>query len=764
MLEKVRKQFDKMVVRLNIASLMDLNFIDEVKPDAVMIVWCGGMVGGDGTARVIDGRVSPSARLTSTVAYRLKDYPSYKNYGDPVRNVYAEDIYVGYRYFESFAKDAVRYPFGYGLSYTSFKREAISADNKDNAINVNVKVTNTGDVSGKHSVMLYVEAPQGKLGKPARVLVGFAKTKLLEPGESEVLSIAGDYITFASYDDFGKTGHPSSFILEQGTYNVYVGGDVREASLEYSFKLDDDLVLETVKKALWPVMSFDRMTASMQDGKLVPVYENVPVSDIDEEARRQQGLMEEIPYKECKHTFKDVADGLCSMEDFVAGFSDDELFAIVRGEGMGSGLVTPGTASAFAGVSESLRKKGLPCVCCDDGPSGMRLDSGAKAFSLPSGTLIASSLNLELIKQLYTFTSLEMCKNSVDCLLGPGMNINRYPLNGRNFEYFSEDPYITGMLGIANLEGINAYGNFGTIKHFCANNQEYRRTITDSVVSERALREIYLKGFEMAVKSGFGKSVMTTYGRVNGLWTASSYDLTTTILRNQWGFDGVVMTDWWADMNKRGVDEGSKKDFASMVRAQNDMYMCVPHGENFDAGENTKDEYEAGTLLKCELQRIALNVCKFAMNTQSFARLHGTGHNVTVVGMEDDGDGIDMTNIQYQPFLDDIDIDLTYKESKAGTDYIIPLEIEHVGFYEISCTASSELSEIAQMACTLYYTGVPFITYTFNGTGGKDVTITKKLYCHNKMAVFRLNVAKNGLKLKNLSFHYVEGERPPREF
>ncbi len=763
MISLVRKHFDKMVLVLNIASLMDISFIDEYKPDAILLVWTGGMVGGEGTARVLDGRVSPSARLTSTIAYKLEDYPSYDYYGDETRNFYAEDIFVGYRYFETFAKDKVRYPFGYGLSYTKFKTEVLGVTNENNKVELKVKVTNIGDAPAKHSVLVYVAAPTGKLGKAARVLGGFDKTETLANGENQILKIEVDYKTFASYDDLAKTGHQSAFVLEKGKYDFYIGGDIREAEQVYSFDLDEDLVLESYEKALLPQMPFDRFVATEEDGKYKLVKEQVPASDIDEEARREENLMEEIPYEDKGYKLKDLADGKCSLEDFVGQFTDDDLFAIVRGEGMGSSLVTPGTASAFGGVSESLRDKGLPCICCDDGPSGMRLDSGAKAFSLPSGTLIASSFNTKLTRNLYEYTSMEMCVNKVDCLLGPGMNINRHPLNGRNFEYFSEDPFVTGAMGTAMLQGLSKYGNFGTVKHFCANNQEYKRLYVDAVVSERALREIYLKGFEMAVKSGACHSVMTTYGSVNGLWTASNFDLTYTILRKQWGFEGVVMTDWWADMNRRGKEQ-CKTDFAAMVRANNDLYMVVPKGENFDYKENTKEELESGYIEKSELQRIAIDVTKFALTTQAFARLVEKANKVTIINMDEEEEQIDMSNLEYISFVDDVTVDLTYQESKAGTDYIIPLQIEHTGFYDITLTASSNLSEVAQLPATLYYTGVPFLTYTYNGTKGEDVDITKRLYCHNKMAVLRLNVAKNGLDIKKIRFQYVEGERPKREF
>ena len=229
---------------------------------------------------------------------------------------------------------------------------------------------------------------------------------------------------------------------------------------------------------------------------------------------------------------------------------------------MCSPKVTPGTAAAFGGITESLRNFGIPVACCADGPSGIRMDCGTNAFSLPNGTALGCTFNVDLVKKLYKMTGIELCRNKIDSLLGPGMNIHRNPLNGRNFEYVSEDPILTGKIGAAQVIGIQEAGSTATIKHVCANNQEASRRFVDSIVSERALREIYLKGFEIAVKEGKARSVMTTYNPVNGIWTAGSYDLCTTILRKEWGFDGIVMTDWWAEANTEG-EKSTRENGAS---------------------------------------------------------------------------------------------------------------------------------------------------------------------------------------------------------
>ena len=551
MLTVVRENFKKVVLLLNVGNIIDMTVINRIAPDAVLYVWQGGMTGGKGTADVLTGKVSPSGKLPDTIAYKASDYPSDANFGrEENRDIYAEDIYVGYRYFETFAKDKVLYPFGFGLSYTGFEIKTEKAEITEGAVKLSVSVKNIGSYKGKEVIEVYCEAPQGRLGKAARVLCGFEKTRELVPQEEQVVEIAVDIAKLASYDDSGVTGNKSCYVLEAGEYKFYVGSDVRRAEYACSFEQGEDLVTERLTQSLAPVESFERIKPVCEGGAFSIGREAVPVSEVDESARRLEKLPKEIAYTGDKGIkLWDVKNGKNTMDEFIAQLSDYDLSCIIRGEGMGSPRVTAGTASAFGGVSENLNGFGIPAGCCSDGPSGMRLDCGTKAFSLPNGTMIASSFNKELTSELFAFMGLEMAANKVDCLLGPGMNIHRHPLNGRNFEYFSEDPFLTGKMAAAELKGMAGAGVTGTIKHFCANNRETNRHFIDSVVSERALREIYLKGFEIAVKEGGASSVMTTYGRVNGLWTAGNFDLNTVILREEWGFKGFTMTDWWANIN-----------------------------------------------------------------------------------------------------------------------------------------------------------------------------------------------------------------------
>lgn len=757
MLTVVRENFKKVVLLLNVGNIIDMTDINRIAPDSVLYVWQGGMTGGKGTADVLTGKVSPSGKLPDTIAYKASDYPSDANFGrEENRDIYAEDIYVGYRYFETFAKDKVLYPFGFGLSYTGFEIKTEKAEITEGAVKLSVSVKNIGSYKGKEVIEVYCEAPQGRLGKAARVLCGFEKTRELVPQEEQVVEIAVDIAKLASYDDSGVTGNKSCYVLEAGEYKFYVGSDVRSAEYACSFEQGEDLVTERLTQALAPVESFERIKPVCEGGAFSIGREAVPVSEVDESARRLEKLPKEIAYTGDKGIkLWDVKNGKNTMDEFIAQLSDYDLSCIIRGEGMGSPRVTAGTASAFGGVSENLNGYGIPAGCCSDGPSGMRLDCGTKAFSLPNGTMIASSFNKELTSELFTFMGLEMAANKVDCLLGPGMNIHRHPLNGRNFEYFSEDPFLTGKMAAAELKGMAGAGVTGTIKHFCANNRETNRHFIDSVVSERALREIYLKGFEIAVKEGGASSVMTTYGRVNGLWTAGNFDLNTVILREEWGFKGFTMTDWWANINVRGK-EPDKTDLAAMARAQNDVYMVCPDGEKND--DNTLAALENGGIERCELQRNAANICGFLLHTNALKRAEGIGDTVKVINREDEEQEDDKP-VQFYKVDRDITLDLSDVDTKKGTSYSFALDLSNFGIYRVIVTASSTQSELAQIPMTLFSMGTAVGTFTFNGTGGKAVSMEKETPMFSRFTTFRIYFAQNGLDLHSIRFELTDKER-----
>jgi beta-glucosidase len=759
MLQKVRKSFAKMIVLLNTGNIMDMSFMDQYRPDAVMYVWQGGMIGGLGTVDVLTGKVCPSGRLSDTIAAQMSDYPADPYFGGLEQNLYVEDIYVGYRYFESVAKSKVLYPFGFGLSYTTFSMEAGGFSYAENQVSFVMKVTNTGSVAGKEVVQVYAKAPLGKLGKPARVLIDFKKTKELKPGECEELAFAIPTSVFASYNEVSTAGMPVGWVLEAGEYTIYAGGNVRDAYAVGSFTLDELQIVEECRNALAPTTAFKRMkmTAANEHAEAACVYEiameEVPLRVVSPEEKRNAELPES-----CEITgdrgikLADVKAGKATLDEFVAQLTEEELASIVRGEGMGSPKVTAGTAAAFGGVTKSLLEKGIPCGCCDDGPSGMRLDSGMKAFSLPNGTLLACTFNTQLNEELYAFTAVEMIKNRVDILLGPGMNIHRHPLNGRNFEYFSEDPLLTGKMAAAQVRGLKSAGVTGSLKHFCGNNQETRRHTSNSIISERALREIYLRGFEIAVKEAKADAVMTTYGPVNGIWTSSNYDLVTDILRKQWGFEGVAMTDWWAYVCREG-DKPAKTDFATMVKAQNDLYMVCPDSEKNEHGDNTVESLHDGSLTLGELQRCAKNICRFMMNTHAFMRMQNEEDTIEILGAEEGFEEC-VGDLTYYKVDREVVIDLSDHEISKGTSIDFALDLEQLGYYKAELTAKSDLGELAQIPVTLSFAGTPRGVYTFNGTNGQWVTQTREADLGMKYAIMRLYFPQNGIEVKQIKFVY----------
>lgn len=756
MLAKVRRHFPKMIVLLNVGNIIDMNELLSFDPDSVLYVWQGGMTGGTGTADVLTGKISPCGKLTDTIAANVNDYPSAPYFGDPYRNFYSEDIYVGYRYFETFARDKVLYPFGFGLSYTTFDIAITGAKQLSDKWDFTVKVTNTGNYSGKEVVQIYCKAPQGRLGKPSRVLCGYEKTDTLAPGKSQVMTISVSNAQIASYDDSGVTGHAHCFVLEEGTYRFYAGSDVRSAKEFYHCPQNSTEVISRHEQALAPVESFDRIHPEISEGRYVIRMENVPLSHVDEAKRHQDNLPKEIPFTGDKGIrLADVKNGTHTMDEFIAQLTDYDLSCMIRGEGMNSPKVTAGTAAAFGGVSDELTALGIPCGCCDDGPSGMRLDCGTKAFSLPNGTMIACTFNRTLIRELFSLTGLEMIANRVDCLLGPGMNIHRHPLNGRNFEYFSEDPFLTGTIASAQLKGLHSAGVTGTIKHFCGNNQETDRHDTNAIISERALREIYLKGFEIAVKEGNADSIMTTYGPVNGVWTAANYDLTTQILRNDWGFTGFAMTDWWAKINRRGqaVD---KSDLAAMAMAQNDVYMVCSCGAQND--DNILASLKDGSLQRSELQRCAANICRFLMNTHAMNRLLGTECRINIINRPADESDVDESTVKFYELDGDLTIDLSDICTDKGTNYSFGLDILTAGTYEMTLTASSTQSEVAQIPVTLFSLGTAYGTFTWNGTNGLPVSHRIDIPLFSRYTNLRLFFAQGGLDMHSIRFRLVSTE------
>ncbi|ANS76232.1 beta-glucosidase [Paenibacillus yonginensis] len=765
MIKKVTSHFEQTVVVLNVSNIIDMSWVNDssyIHPISTVIYsWHGGMEGGNAIADVLSGEVTPSGKLTDTIAYSLEDYPSTQNYGNEFKNLYQEDIYVGYRYFETFCPDKVQYEFGFGLSYTTFdvKPEAAKVVTRGGApyIEATVNVTNTGSTfAGKEVVQLYYEAPQGKLGQPAKALAAFGKTNLLQPGESQKLTISFPVTRMASYDDAGVTGHPYAYVLEEGTYRIFAGTSVKKLSEvavdgQTGYVVESLQVIEQLQQALAPTEDFTRMKPGSRkaDGTYELEYTEVPKLQFSLAERIEKNLPQSLEYTgDQGYKLQDVLDGKVSMETFIAQLSDEDLMAIVRGEGMSSPRVTPGTASAFGGVSEPLQGFGIPVGCTADGPSGIRMDSGDKATQVSIGTLLAATWDTALVEELYVLEGQELLRNEIDTLLGPGLNIRRSPLNGRNFEYFSEDPLISGLFATACVNGIKKGGSNATLKHFACNNQEKYRTKVDAVVSERALREIYLKGFEIAVKESGANSIMTSYNPVNGHWAASNYDLNTTILRGEWGYTGIVMTDWWAVMNDTVNGGPASRQFTNfMVRAQNDLYMVVANygAETNVWDDNSSESLKNGTLTRGELQRSAMNICRFLMHAPVFSR----DWQATDEELKSFKADASLAPEQVQVVAEETAV----ATETEGTTYI---RVEEAGKYRLYAGLMSAESDQAQSACNLILNGQAVTTIQSNGTNANWI---KQTLVHVVLEAgvyeMKLELTKPGLQINTIYFKRI---------
>lgn len=753
MIATVTKHFSKVAVILNVGNIIDMKWVDKYNPQAVMYVWQGGSEGGHGVVDVLTGSETPSGRLSDTIAYNIEDYPSSANFGDKERNFYVEDIYVGYRYFESVAKDKVMYPFGFGLSYTTFDLESSFSIVDDKTMRIDTIVKNTGKRLGKEVVQFYFEPAQGKLGKPLRNLIRFGKTQTLLPGASETVTATFTIDELASFDDSGVTGHKDAWVLEAGEYILYAGTDVRNADIVGSFTLSETIVTKQLTEACTPVLDYKRMKLNVKnDGTVTMEREAVPTRtyDLMERIEANRPMSEECTGNQ-GYKFVDYIKGDVSVEDYLAQLTDEELICMTRGEGMCSPKVTPGIAGAIGGVTKSLHETyGMPIAGCSDGPSGIRLDCGAPAFSLPSGTLQACSYNTELIEQLYEYEGMELRKNKIDTLLGPGINIHRNPMNGRNFEYYSEDPYLTGACAVAELNGLHKYNVTGTCKHFATNNQEAYRHFVDAVVSQRALREIYLKAYRMAVVDGGAYSIMTTYGPLNGIYTATNYDLVTTILRGEWGFKGLVMTDWWA---KTSYDDDTTPDVrntTNMIRSQNDVYMVTADSAANANDDNSAQGIATGKITRGELLRAARNICRFLKKSPVAIRMIEGEDEIENLNPPKGAD----KNINFMPAISITDgtiIDIEGLKTEGGSDNQYAMHIEDFGMYDFVFKMRSLGSELSQTSMTVFENTMLRGTVTLKGGNDEWVERTVSIDAtYQADNYFNIYFSQSGLEIAEI--------------
>lgn len=606
MIQTVKADFSKIIVVLNIGGAIETAWLkDDAQIGAVLNIWQGGMEGARAAAEILCGKANPCGKLADTFARELESYPSTKTYHESVHYVdYTEDIYVGYRFFETIPGKAeeVCYPFGFGLSYTQFEIVVENVWEEDASVKFKVKVANIGNRPGKEVVQIYYSAPQGLLKKPAKELGAFTKTRELLAGESQTLILSIDKHMMASYDDLGKI-QKSAYVLEKGGYGFYVGNSVADAqTVHFSMELTENEIVEQLVSKCAPTSLSKRM---LSDGS----YEELPQSechDMNEcviqkmvpateealvpETRARARFMLMHPYAEGAKPLEEVAEGRMSMDEFLAQLSDKDLISLLGGQ--------PNLGVADTHGFGNLPEYGVPNVMTADGPAGLRLheDRGVFTTSWPCATLMACTWNLDLVERVGKAGAEEVKENNIGVWLAPAVNIHRNPLCGRNFEYYSEDPFLTGKVGAAAVRGIQSEHIAAAVKHFACNNKETNRKNSDSRVSERALREIYLKGFEIIVKEADPWVIMSSYNVINGYRASENRELLEDILRGEWNFSGMVTSDWW-----------TRGEHYKEIKAGNDVKMACGFPERVE------EAMKLGAIERKDLERCAGRVLELIL-------------------------------------------------------------------------------------------------------------------------------------------------------
>ena len=678
--------YKKLVVVLNVGGVIDTKALRSIPGiGAVLLMSQAGNIGGDALVDVLTGKVTPSGKLTTTWAENYEDYPSSQefshNNGELDDAYYTEGIYVGYRYFDTFnVKPA--YCFGYGRSYTDFAIETKKVETDSVSVTVTVKVTNTGSTySGREVVQVYVSAPAGSLEKPYQELAGYKKSALLAPGESQELAISFPVKTMASYCE-----KCASWVLEPGKYYVRVGNSSRSTHVAAALELDravktqvltnlfgdsgleEELSAKNVvpygyegeeqEKEAAPVLALEASRIPVIEAVYTDSHEVIPAAERSE-----------------KITVDDILAGRASVDELVSQLSPEEMAVLCVGSsrGYGTGSMVGGSSASVPGAagdttSLMIDDRNIRNMILADGPAGLRLApifhtrdgelvpemyivmSGMEQLlpsfpkpdltgatehyqyctAIPIATLLAQTGDYDAIREAGSIVGAEMEEFGVNLWLAPGMNIHRNPLCGRNFEYYSEDPLVSGLCAAADTEGVQSHSGVGTtIKHFAFNNQEDNRNFNNSHVSERAAREIYLKGFEICVRQAQPMSIMSSYNLLNGVHTANNYDLLTKAARDEWGFKGFVMTDWGTTGDSMsammmGQDQPEHKygcSYASgCIKAGNDLTMPGSQGDvdNILAALNKGEGETEYPITLGDLQRCARNILNVLVQSSSY--------------------------------------------------------------------------------------------------------------------------------------------------
>jgi len=613
-IEKASRLFKKTVLVLNLPGLFDMYFLRKYKIDAIVHTFMPGMQAGPALADVLYGDVTPSGKLPDSWAERLYEYPTTDGF-DKEDIVYNEGIYMGYRYFDTFKKDLL-FPFGFGLSYTTFAIKTISAKLCKTEAILEIEVTNTGDYPGKEVVQCYLSAPDGELEKPYQVLCGFEKTNCLKPGECQKLEIKVNLLDFTSYSEAR-----AAYILEKGSYVLRIGAHSRNTVAACEILLDETVICRKVKNRIVPQKPmYDwKKPQSEKENLLCDIKLTLEAKSI-----QTQIIPDFLPPQELvatvKCSFDDVVSGRNTAEEFVAGLTDDELALLLTADSpnksRGFGLEIKELASGEGTHTHYDESLGIPASVMQDGPAGVRASgfhnpvppdneiNGRDCIAYPSSTMMAATWNRQLMREIgFAFTD-DLSRCNYNGLCAPGVNLHRNPCCGRNFEYFSEDPYLSAemagnqILGIQNTPDGKPTGKYAVLKHFACNNAENHRLEGSSILSERCARELYLRVFEYVIKNSNPLSIMTAYNKINGIFAAANSELIDGICRTEWNYDGWIMTDW---------------------SVHTPAYNCIKGGSDtvMPGAYVTAEDYAANGVDRATAQKRVVNLIKHLIKTEN---------------------------------------------------------------------------------------------------------------------------------------------------
>ena len=643
-LRAASKGYENFIVVINAGGIIDVSFLDDIHVSALVYFVQGGEEGGNALGDVLSGKRNFSGKLATTWAYRFEDIPSNTTYSylgtDEYNQEYNEGIYVGYRYFDTFGVKP-RFPFGFGLSYTNFDIRLSSIAQEGNTFTTVVKVTNTGDISGKEVVQLYASVPFGRAGAESKRLVAFAKTDELTPGEEISVNISFDAKDISKYDE-----ERSAFILEKGSYYIYTGDSSEVADPGAVIDLDDTVVLEQCTAVCRPLHDIEEIIPPARNDK--KPHEGAIHIKLD---RNQLQTIEHFYDSLPVYDESEITSGVYGI---VEDLSDEELSTLVCGGGTSNQeLIVDAMGASGTTTPDLFEKRGIPNVILSDGPAGLnltmhvvRMEDGSlkagltpenlKAYerylfgiagmgmksrmakpedgtlhyqyatAWPCSQLLAQTFNTELLEQVGDGVGKEMEEYGITVWLAPGMNIHRNPLCGRTFEYYSEDPVVSGKMAAAIVRGVQSHPGKGmSIKHFVANNCELNRNESSSNISERALREMYLRGFEIAVKESDPMTVMASYNMVNGVYSTNNKDLLVKVLRNEWGFRGMVISDW--DSMKADPGDNMKAKTGDVLKAHAAQCDLVMPGRK-DQVDALTSALSVGLVERDDLKRSAARI------------------------------------------------------------------------------------------------------------------------------------------------------------